>query len=97
MLPTAFQRIQDADEQANGLENDVCLRLQLMILKARLLSLAGHAPKGLSLALRAASYAQRVGIMPALWNAIRELASIMITVEEFQTAVSLLDAIIPQV
>lgn len=97
MLPAAFRCIQEADEQVDSQESDVCLRLQLMVLKARLLSRAGHSPKGFSLALRSASYAQRVGILPALWNAVRELASILITMEEFQTAISLLDSIIPQV
>ena len=72
-------------------------RIKLLILKARLFAKAGLPTKGFSIAMRAASSAQRAMIMPAMWEAIGALSVILIDLGEFDAARSLVDTIMPQV
>jgi anaphase-promoting complex subunit 5 len=72
-------------------------RIKLLTLKARLFAKAGLPTKGFSIAMRAASSAQRAMIMPAMWEAIGALCVILIDLGEFGAARSLVDAIMPQV
>ena len=72
-------------------------RIKLLILKARLFAKAGLPTKGFSIAMRAASSAQRAMVMPAMWEAIGALSVILIDLGEFDAARSLVDAIMPQV
>ena len=58
---------------------------------------AGLPTKGFSIALRAASSAQRAMVLPVMWEAVGALCVILIDLSEFAAARSLVDAIMPQV
>lgn len=76
---------------------DVYQSTQLAILKARLFAQAGFSERGFSVAMRAASLAQKASLVPALWNAVGVICAILVNLEEYGAVVRLLDAVIPQV
>ncbi|THZ73213.1 hypothetical protein D6C85_04225 [Aureobasidium pullulans] len=94
----AFDHIEKQVAEAKAADSsDIVRRIKLLILKARLFAKAGLPAKGFSIAMRAASSAQRAMIMPAMWEAVGALSVILIDLGEFGAAKSLVDAIMPQV
>ncbi|KAI5272789.1 hypothetical protein E4T47_03842 [Aureobasidium subglaciale] len=97
-LASAFDCIEKQVVEAKAANSaDIVRRIKLLILKARLFAKAGLPTKGFSIAMRAASSAQRAMIMPAMWEAVGALCVILIDLGEFGAARSLVDAIMPQV
>ncbi|OBW64292.1 MAG: WSC-domain-containing protein [Aureobasidium pullulans] len=97
-LASAFNHIEKQVAEAKAADSsDIVRRIKLLILKARLFAKAGLPAKGFSIAMRAASSAQRAMIMPAMWEAVGALSVILIDLGEFSAAKSLVDAIMPQV
>ncbi|THV93801.1 hypothetical protein D6D26_08032 [Aureobasidium pullulans] len=97
-LSSAFDHIEKQVAEAKAADSsDIVRRIKLLILKARLFAKAGLPAKGFSIAMRAASSAQRAMIMPAMWEAVGALSVILIDLGEFGAAKSLVDAIMPQV
>ncbi|KAG9832935.1 hypothetical protein KCU98_g12608, partial [Aureobasidium melanogenum] len=97
-LSSAFDCIEKQVAEAKAADSaDIVRRIKLLTLKARLFAKAGLPTKGFSIAMRAASSAQRAMIMPAMWEAVGALCVILIDLGEFDAARSLVDAIMPQV
>lgn len=78
-------------------EEDMYHIIKLMVLKVQILEKAGLPQKGFSIAVRAATLAYRARYLAVLWEAIGTLSKILIGLDEFAAAVSLLKAIMPQV
>lgn len=76
---------------------DIMAQLKLLNIKARLLAQAGHPFQGFSIVVRAASLAYRARILPCLWESCVILANIMLHLHDFEAAVEVLEAIVPQV
>jgi anaphase-promoting complex subunit 5 len=76
---------------------DVMQRISVLVLKAELFRKAGEPERGFSVALRAASVAFKARLMPNLWSAVGLLANILNSISEFEAAMRLLHAVIPQV
>lgn len=76
---------------------DLYHRIRLMVFKADLLSKCGRPLKGLSVAINAATIAWRARLLPALFQAFRTIANILINLSEFEAAYGMMDSIMPQV
>ncbi|KAK3662139.1 APC5 protein [Elasticomyces elasticus] len=76
---------------------DIAQRLHFLVLKSTIFALSGQATKGFSIALRAASTASRLNLVPCVLEAIGALATILNDVSEFEAAKRLLDAALPMV
>jgi anaphase-promoting complex subunit 5 len=76
---------------------DTYHRIRVMTIKADLLSKCGRTVKGLSVAISAATIAWRSRLLPALFQAFRTIANILIHMGEFSAAYSMMDNIMPQV
>ena len=76
---------------------DVSYRVQLLVVKSRIFAKANQPMKGFSLVLRAASTAERHGLVSALIEALRILGEILIELGEFNSAHTLLKAALPKV
>ncbi|KAI9748998.1 MAG: hypothetical protein M4579_007049 [Chaenotheca gracillima] len=77
-------------------DRDIYLRVRLLTLKTFLLDKCGFAPKGFSIAVRAASIAWRARLMPVLWEALCAVSVVLIQLKEFEAAAKVLNAIMPQ-
>ena len=93
----AFTVLEDLATKLNNDEADIFHRIKIMTLKARIFDKVGIAQKGFSVALRAARLAYQARILPALWEAVGTVSRVLISVEEFEAAVKLLESIVPQV
>ncbi len=96
-LTAALSRIEKLSKDVEGQGSDVYQSTQLAIVKTRLFAQAGWSERGFSVAMRAASLAQRAGLVPAVWEAVGCICDVLVNAEEYGSAVSLLDAVIPQV
>ena len=67
------------------------------MLKAKIFATGGQASKGFSIALRAASSAARLFLMPTLLEALTVLAAILNELFEFGAARDILKAALPMV
>ncbi|TKA52299.1 hypothetical protein B0A55_11503 [Friedmanniomyces simplex] len=74
---------------------DIAQRLHFLVLKSTIFALSGQATKGFSVALRAASTAARLRLLPTLLEAIAALATVLNDLSEFDAARRLLDAALP--
>jgi hypothetical protein len=92
-LPSAYRKI--ASLLANT--SDLAQTLHLLTLKAAVFAAAGKPEKGFSIAVRAASRAERAGLVPVLLEALAALAEILNKVGEFGAARELAEAALPQV
>ena len=66
-------------------------------MKCRVFAASGQAAKGFSLAMRAASTAERCRLIPVLIEALAALAVILNDLSEFEAARDLLEATLPLV
>lgn len=95
--PEALEKLERLSSRLIDEDADVYHRARLLTLKAQLLSKCGVPLKGFSVAIRAASVAWRARILPSLWHALSAVANVLVHLREFEAAVKLLVAIIPQV
>lgn len=92
-LPSAYRKI--VSLLANT--SDLAQTLHLLTLKAAVFATAGKPEKGFSIAVRAASRAERAGLVPVLLEALAALAEILNKVGEFAAAREAVEAALPQV
>jgi hypothetical protein len=92
-LPKAYQKVFSL--LAENL--DLAHTLHLLTLKAAVFAAAGKPEKGFSIAVRAASRAERAGLLPVLLEALAALAEILNKVGEFGASRDLAEAALPQV
>ncbi|PGH26692.1 hypothetical protein AJ80_01638 [Polytolypa hystricis UAMH7299] len=93
----AFKAIEQLAGSSRPENLDVATQVKLLNLKARLLEKSGQPEKGFSLAMRAAGIAYRSRLLPALWEAICSLSVVLMSFNEFQAAMDMLESIVPQV
>ena len=96
-FPKALAVLEKLATKLNDDEADIAQRIKAMTLKARIFDKAGTPQKGFSLALRAASLAHRIILLPALWEAVGALCRVLVSIREFEAAAKLLESIMPQV
>ena len=92
-LPSAYRKI----TSLLATTSDLAQTLHLLTLKAGVFAAAGKPGKGFSIAVRAASRAERAGLVPVLLEALAALAEILNKVGEFGPARELVEAALPQV
>lgn len=92
----AMEQLETLATKLNEEEADIYQRIKLMTLKARIYDKAGTPQKGFSVALRAASLGYRARLLPALWEAVGAICSILNSLKEFGAAARLLESIMPQ-
>jgi len=92
-LPCAYRKI----TSLLGTTSDLAQTLHLLTLKAGVFAAAGKPEKGFSIAVRAASRAERAGLVPVLLEALTALAEILNKVGEFGAARATVEAALPQV
>jgi hypothetical protein len=92
-LPKAYQKISSLLAE----KLDLAHTLHLLTLKAAVFAAAGKPEKGFSIAVRAASRAERAGLLPVLLEALAALAEILNKVGEFGASRELAEAALPQV
>lgn len=92
-LPTAYRKI----TSLLATTSDLAQTLHLLTLKAGVFAAAGKPEKGFSIAVRAASRAERAGLVPVLLEALAALAEILNKVGEFGPAREVVEAALPQV
>ena len=92
-LPSAYRKI----AALLSTTSDLAQTLHLLTLKAAVFAAAGKPEKGFSIAVRAASRAERAGLVPVLLEALAALAEILNKVGEFVAAKELAEAALPQV
>ncbi|KAK0390730.1 hypothetical protein NLU13_0233 [Sarocladium strictum] len=95
-LQAAFEKVEDLLRQLRDETRDVDYRIRLLLLKAKLLNECGRPQRGFSIAMRAASLAWRARLMTSLWSSMSALCTILITMNEFPSAVEILSAILPR-
>lgn len=93
-LPSALSKITSLLSSPG---TDLAQTLHLLTLKASVFAAAGKPEKGFSLAIRAASSAERAGLVPVLLEALAQLAGILNKVGEFGAAREVVEAALPQV
>lgn len=92
-LPSAYRKI----TSLLATTSDLAQTLHLLTLKAGVFAAAGKPEKGFSIAVRAASRAERAGLVPVLLEALAALAEILNKVGEFGAAREVVEAALPQV
>jgi hypothetical protein len=92
-LPSAYRKI----TSLLATTSDLAQTLHLLTLKVGVFTAAGKPEKGFSIAVRAASRAERAGLVPVLLEALAALAEILNKVGEFGPAREVLEAALPQV
>lgn len=92
-LPSAYRKI----TSLLATTSDLAQTLHLLTLKAGVFAAAGKPEKGFSIAVRAASRAERAGLIPVLLEALAALAEILNKVGEFGPAREVVEAALPQV
>jgi anaphase-promoting complex subunit 5 len=93
-LAAAFSEVQSLI--TNNTNEDLSVRIRLMLLKAQIYLKAGRPQKALTLAVRAASMARRTLLVNLLWQATGTLADVLTSLGEFAAAEELLVVIIPR-
>lgn len=76
---------------------DVAQRLRFLVLKSQIFAAGCQPAKGFSIALRAASTADKLRLLPTLLEAVAALAKILLDLGEFAASRELLEAALPKV
>jgi anaphase-promoting complex subunit 5 len=93
----AMAIVEDIAQSMQQENFDVLTQIRLLCYKARILEKTGLPQRGFSLAMRAASIAYRSRVLPGLWEAIRVLAVVLLSLREFEAASEIMESIMPQV
>ena len=76
---------------------DLVQRLQFLVVKSKIFAASGRPAKGLSLALRVASVAEKHMVVPLLLEALALIATVLNDLQEFRAAHDLCQAALPLV
>ena len=76
--------------------DDIALSVRLLTMKALLQDKCGRPQKGFSVAVRAASIAWRIRLIPGLWGAMGAISNILTSLGEFHASSQILTSIIPR-
>jgi anaphase-promoting complex subunit 5 len=95
----ALERVSEMAKSAtkSGEINDIAVQTKVINLKARILIETDYPLKAFSLTVRAAQIAHRARLLPALWESIIYLATVLNELAEFAASIDLLDSILPQI
>lgn len=93
----ALQMVEQTAHSVQPENFDIHSQVKILCLKARILESSGNAERGFSLAMRAVSIAHRSKILFDLWEAMCTLASVLLSLHEFDASVELLESIMPQI
>ncbi|OKL63090.1 hypothetical protein UA08_02006 [Talaromyces atroroseus] len=93
----AMAIVEDIAQSIQQENFDVLTQIRLLCYKARILEKTGLPQRGFSMAMRAASIAHRSRVLPGLWEAIRVLAVVLLSLHEFEAASEMMESIMPQV
>jgi anaphase-promoting complex subunit 5 len=93
-LAAAFSEVQSLINKNTN--EDISVRIRLMLLKAQIYIRSGRPQKALTLSVRAASMARRTLLVNLLWQATGTLCDVLISLGEFAAAEKLLVVIIPR-
>ena len=88
--------LEDLASRVEKEEADMCWRIKVMIVKARILEMAGTPQKGFSVSLRAANLAWTCKILPLLWESVAALCAVLNSVKEYDASSKLLESVLPQ-
>lgn len=94
---SAWGLVEQAAQSIHQDNFDVYSQVKLLSLKARILGQTGQPQRGFSLAMRAARIAHRSRLLPALWESLCTLASILLSLKEFEPVAEMIESIMPQV
>jgi anaphase-promoting complex subunit 5 len=92
----ALAKIENLSMEVADAGQDIFFRVKLLVMKAVLFERCGRPQKGFSVAVRAASIAWRARLLPVLWEAMAAIASILISLEEFEAASRILASVTPR-
>ena len=92
-MPSAYRKITSLLASTS----DLAQTLHLLTLKAGVFAAAGKPEKGFSIVVRAASRAERAGLVPVLLEALAALAEVLNKIGKFGPAREVVEAALPQV
>jgi anaphase-promoting complex subunit 5 len=95
-LDAAFSKLEQWTTDLRENHADIYARVSVLNMKAKLYADMGKSQKAFTLAVRAASAAQRARILPAVWTAVGLIANVLNKMRESTASQRLLDSIIPQ-
>ncbi|KAI0195599.1 anaphase-promoting complex protein [Xylaria flabelliformis] len=95
-LEDAFTKVEDMVAELREGNKDIALRVRLLLLKAELLDKCGRPQKAFTIVVRAANVAWRARLIPYLWPAIGAIANVLSSLDEFEPAIQLLNAVLPR-
>ncbi|KAB5547055.1 anaphase-promoting complex protein [Coniochaeta sp. 2T2.1] len=93
-LAAAFTEVQSLITKHTN--EDISVRIRLMLLKAQIYIKSGRPQKALTLAVRSASMARRTLLVSLLWKAVSVLSDVLISLSEFSAAEELLTVVLPR-
>jgi len=94
---SAWNLVEQSAQSIHHDNFDIYSQVKLLCLKARILEKTGQPQRGFSLAMRAARIAHRSRLFPALWESLCILASVLLSLNEFQPVVEMIESIMPQI
>ena len=92
---TALATLESRVAKTENSNLEITHQVKLMTLKVQILVAAGTPQKGFSIAVRAAVKSFRARIYPSLWEAIMVLSTVLISLQEFEASIRLLNSIMP--
>lgn len=92
----ALDILESLAKNENREQTDVYAQVKLLNYKARILDKCGQTQRGFSIVMRACALAYRSRTLPALWESVGALAAILISLNEFDAAAQVLEAVMPQ-
>lgn len=93
-LAAAFSQVQSLITKTT--DEDISVRIRLMLLKAQIYIKSGRPQRALTLAARAVSMARRTLLVTLLWQATGTLCDVLVSLGEFDAAEQLLVAVLPR-
>ncbi|KAI2707571.1 hypothetical protein CBS147332_6629 [Penicillium roqueforti] len=93
----ALRMVEQAAHSMQPENFDVHSQVKLLCLKAQILGKSGQPQRGFSLAMRAANIAHRSKVLADLWESICTLATVLLSLREFEATGELVESIMPQV
>lgn len=93
----ALRMVEQAAHSMQPENFDIHSQVKLLCLKAQILSKSGQPQRGFSLAMRAASIAHRSKLLADLWESICTLATVLLSLREFEATGELVESIMPQI
>ncbi|CAG8936156.1 unnamed protein product [Penicillium salamii] len=92
----ALRMVEQAAHSMQPENFDVHSQVKMLCLKAQILAKSGQPQRGFSLAMRAANIAHRSKVLADLWEAVCALATVLLSLREFEATGELIESIMPQ-